>query len=302
MKLIYYVSKYLGLVGFEWNQNSPSCGRTIVSVNCIIVHFLLITIPTFMDLLHFENETSPISEIIVLISKVISHVILVVLCFYNQRNVCSIMKNLMQSSQLLVNECFYIRITAVIVHLCLGITAIIMSHIFTWYSMERNLNFIPHYLLYIFTDLSLYVVELQFINCVLLLKQCFADINTRLETVKFTRKCSMELSTVYAADFLRKLEYFHSFHDSLCDIAHLVNTVYSPVVLLDIGLSFIRSTQKLYRIVFSNLIAEPGILSVYSLIYKCFQWIKITFLIYACSSCSQKVSDTHLFCRNYQQR
>lgn len=292
MKLIYYVSKYLGLVGFEWNQNSPSSGRTIVSVNCIIVHFLLITVLTSMDLLHFENETSFISEIFVLISKAISHMILVILCFYNKRNICRIMKNLMHSSQLLENGYFYIRIAVVIVHLCLGITAIILSHIIAWFYMERYLNFIPRYVLYIFTDLSLYVIELQFINCVLSLKQCFADINSRMQTVKFTRN-SMELSTVYAAGTLRTLEYFHLFHDSLCDIARLVNTVYSPVVLLDIGLSFIRSTQKLYRIVFSNLIREPGIPFFYSFIYKCFQWMKFLFLICACSSCSQEVSGTH---------
>jgi hypothetical protein len=294
MKLIYYVSKYLGLVGFEWNQNSPSCGRTIVSANCIIFHILLITVLTSMDLLHFENETSFISEIIVLISKAISHIILVILCFYNQTNICSIMRSLMHSSQLLVNGYFYVRITVVIVHLCLGITAILLSHTIAWFQMERYLKFIPRYVLYIFTDLSLYVIELQFINCVLFLKQCFADINSRIETVMFTRKCSMQLSTVYAAGFLRTLESFHSFHDSLCDIAHLVNTVYSPVVLLDIGLSFIRSTQKLYRIVFSRLIREPGIPYFYSLIYKCFQWIKFIFLIFACSSCSQKVSGTRL--------
>jgi hypothetical protein len=294
MKLMYYVPKYLGLVGFEWNHSSPSCRRTIVSVNCIIVHSLLITVLTSMDLLHFENETPFISEIIVLISKAISHIILVILCFYNQRNICSIMKNLIHWSQLLVNEYFYSRIIVVIVHLALGITAIILSNIIAWFRMERCLNFTPRYVLYIFTDLSLYVIELQFINCVLILKQCFAEINSRMETVMFARTCSMELSTAYTAGFLRTLESFHSFHVSLCDIAHLVNSVYSPVVLLDIGLSFIRSTQKLYRIVFSNLIRETGIPYFHSLTCKCFQWMKFIFLIYACSSCSQKVSGTYL--------
>jgi hypothetical protein len=293
MKLIYCVSKYLGLVAFEWNQRS-SCGRTIVSVNCIVIHFLIIAILTSIDLLHFENEVSYISEIINVISKAISHIILVILCFYNQRNICRIIKNLIHWSKLLVNEFFYARITVVIVHLCLGITVIILSNITEWFLMERGLNFIPRYILHIFTDISMYVIGLQFINCVLLLKQCFADINLRMETVKFTRECSMEPSTVYTAGFLRTLESFHSFHDALCDIAHLVNSVYSPVVLLDIGLGFIRSTQKLYRIILSNLNREIGIPYFHSLIYRCFQWIKFIFLIYACSSCSQEVSGTHL--------
>jgi hypothetical protein len=204
------------------------------------------------------------------------------------------MKNLMHCSQPLVKEYFYSRIAVVIVHLALGITAIILSNIIAWFRMERCLNYIPRYILYIFTDLSLYIIELQFINCVLILKQCFAEMNSRMETVKFARTCSMELSTVYAAGLLRTLESFHSFHGSLCDIADLVNSVYSPVVLLDIGLSFIRSTQKLYRIVFSNLIRETGIPYFHSLTCKCFQWMKFIFLIYACSSCSQKVRGTYL--------
>jgi hypothetical protein len=294
MKLMYYVSKCLGLVGFEWNEISPSCRRKIISVKGIVLHLFLTAVLTSMELFHFENEVFFISEIVTLISKVISHVILVILCFYNQRNICSIMKNVMQWSELLVNEYFYFRITVIIMHLCLGATIIIVYNIIDWFRMERYLDFSPRYILYIFTDLSLHVTELQFVNCVVFLNQCFTDINLRMETIQFTRTCNKEISTVYTTVLLRKLEFFCSFHDSLCDMAHLVNSVYSPVVLLDVGLSFIRSTQKLYHIVLSNLIQEIGVQHFHSVTYKCFQWIKFTFLIYACSSCSQKVSGTHL--------
>jgi hypothetical protein len=294
MKLMYYVSKYLGLMGYEWNQISPSCRRKAVSVNCIVLHLLFLAVLTLMGLFNFENEVLFISEIITLISEVISYVILVILCCYNERNIYRIMKNVMQWRELLVNEYFCFRITAVIVHPCLGITVMITVTIVDWFHMEKYLNVIPRYILYIFTDLSLHVIELQFINCVLFLKHCFADINVGMETIKFTRICNTGLSTVYAAGLLRKLESFYSFHDSLCDMAHLANSVYSSVVLLDVGLSFIRSTQKLYRIVLSNLIQETGIPYFHSIIYKCFQWIKFIFLIYACSSCSQKVSGTNL--------
>jgi len=285
MKLMNYVSKSLGLVEFTWNE----VGKSNVSVSYfIVIHFLVIASLIYVAVHHFKTEDSFTLETMSIISKTASHAIIVILCIRNRRNTCTITKYLAQRCHLLVNEFFCSKMTVVVVQLLLGITVIIFSNVFEWFHMGRCLSYIPRCVLYIFTSFSMYVVEMQFINSVLLLKQYFAYINSQLAA----GHC-ISLTTAYPAATLKTLKFLHSFHEYLCDIAQLLNCVYSPVIILDIGLSFFRSTYKLYCIVFPNLGLEPGIPYIHSLIYRCFHWIKFIFLIYVCNSCTKNVSGTY---------
>jgi hypothetical protein len=291
IKLVYYVSKSFGLVGFTWNQGFPAFGRSNIAITCIVVHFFLIAALIFIDLHRFETEVSSILEIMIAVSKPISHTIVVTICFYHQRNICGITKNLVHWNLLVcLQEHFCTKICVVIAQLLLGITVIIFSDISEWFYMERCLIYFPRYALHTIINLSMCMVELQFVNFVLLLKQYFACVNTKLGSVRFTAKRIVDFTNIYQPSTLKTLKSLHSFYDSLCDVAEQLNGIYSPVILLDIGLSFFRSTQKLYRIVFSNLGQDSGILYPHILVYRCFHWMKFIFLIYACSSCTKRVS------------
>jgi hypothetical protein len=289
VKLIYNISKYLGLVEFTWSQGIPVFKRSTVAVTRIVVQFVIIVALVFMNFNRFETEVSSVSEIMIAVSKPISHAIVVIICFCHQSNIRGIIQKLVHFNHLLASkkEFFNIKLTVIVVQLLLGIAVIIFSNTFEWFYKERCLIYIPNYALYIFIDLSIYVVELQFINFVLQLKQYFAGINTKLGDSRLKAGSIMEPPN------LKTLEYLHLFYDALCDVAESLNSVYSPVVLLDIGISFFRSTQKLHRIILSNLGKDPGILYPHTLVYRSFHWIKFIFIISACSSCVKSVSDTY---------
>jgi hypothetical protein len=290
MKLLYCVSKWFGLVGFRWNQGPPARGKSIVSVARIVVHVLFTAALAFMDLRHLESEILCVSEPLTGVSKTLGHIILIILCLCNERNICKITKNFEELSHQLGRKHVYPKTAAVIAQLCLGITVMLLSNTFVWFHMGESLCSVPRHVLCIFTDFSLYIVELQFINFVLFVKQYFADINLRLGNMNFRAKSTNQLTAAYPPATLRSLVYLQTCHDNLCDIAQLLNCVYSPVILIDVGFSLFRSTQKLYRIVFSNLDRKSAVPCFHSLIDKSFHWTKFIFLIHACSSCCKNVS------------
>jgi hypothetical protein len=290
VKLLHCVSKCLGLVGFTWNHASPSYGKLVVSIARIVVHILVTATLVFMDLQNFQSEVLSVPEVLTVASKTISHILVIILCLCNERNICRITKTLERWSYQLVTERVNSSTIIVTAQLCLGITVILLSNRFDWCRVENNLISVPRHVLYIFTDFSTYVVELQFINFVLFVKQHFAGINLQLRHVTFRARGTTQLTAVFPPAALSTVQHLNAFHDILCDIAQLLNCVYSPIVLIDVGFSLFRSTQKLNRIFFSNLGRKSDIFSFYSLIYKCFHWTKFIFLIYACRLCSNNVS------------
>lgn len=294
INLMYYVSKYFGLVVFRWNRDFPVLERFTISIKLIVAHISLIVSLIFIDLHRFESEVSSALDIMIAVSKPVSHTIVVTICFCHQTNICDITKNLVHWNYLLVGlkESVCTKIRVVIPQLLLGIALIIFSDMSEWFYVERCSIYFPRNAIYTIIDLSMYVVELQFINFVLHLQQYFAGVNTHLANGRFTAKRIMEFNYIYKPPKLKTVEYLHSFYDSLCDVAESLNCIYSPIILLDIGLSFFRSTQKLYRIVFSNFVKDSGTLYPHMLVNRCFHWIKFIFLIYACSSCIKSVSDT----------
>jgi hypothetical protein len=290
MTLLLRVSKCLGLVGFTRNQGPSACGKSVVAIATVVVNFLFTAALAFMDLHNLEFEVLCVSEMLTVVSKTISHVTVIILCFCNEVNIYKITKNLQELSDQLVTDYVYTKTIPVTAQLCLGITVILLSNTFEWFHMGESLISLPRHVLYTFTDFSVYVIELQFINFVLFVKQCFANINTKLGNVKFRAKSTTQLTTVYPPATLRSIEYLQAFHDTLCDITQLLNCVYSPIILIDVGFSLFRSTQKLFRIIFSNLGRKSAIPCFQLLVDKCFHWIKLIFIINACGLCSNNVS------------
>jgi hypothetical protein len=89
------------------------------------------------------------------------------------------------------------------------------------------------------------LVECHFSNFVRLLTRHFSDINSVLDAA-----CSPAKSRdVICTGSLRSTGVFMSLHDSVCDVSALVNSIYSPIVLMAAGQSFLIAVYVLYYIV-----------------------------------------------------
>jgi hypothetical protein len=79
---MYYVSRFFRLVGFTWKQGFPIFWESTVVVTLIVVHIFLMAALTLIDTHLFQTKMFSILEIMVAVSKPISHTIVVIICFF----------------------------------------------------------------------------------------------------------------------------------------------------------------------------------------------------------------------------
>jgi len=132
---------------------------------------------------------------------------------------------------------------------------------------------------------SILFVERHFSNSILLLTQNFSDVNSVLEAV-----CSPAKSrNVIPTGSLRSTRVLMSLHDSVCDVSELVNSIYSPIMLIGAGEGFLISVYVLYYTVarFLGFNTPEVNVAMHSTLLLCI--LKLLNTVPPCYCCSYEV-------------
>ena len=245
VKLIYYCSKVLGLIPFVHISNTSNF-ESKISVPFLVwtVFFMLFYSAGYIaDFMHKMsvydgNSVYEIVGISALFYAACSYPIDVVVLSVNRRNLVKVMDKLIQLDHTLRPQNSK-KLIFVIFQLCIAFTLVASSTVHYWLNANTFLVMVP-------VAFSTLVVEFHFSNFVRLLTQHFSDINSVLETA-----CSPTKSRdiVISTGSLRSTRVLMSLHDAVCDVSALVNCIYSPIILMASGQSFLIAVCTLYYIV-----------------------------------------------------
>jgi len=137
---------------------------------------------------------------------------------------------------------------------------------------------------------SALVVEFHFSNFILLLTQHFSDINSVLEAACSPAKSRNMIRT----GSLKSTRVLMSLHDSMCDVSALVNSIYSPIMLIGAGHSFLLAVYVLYYTVarFLGFNTPEVNVSMHSTLLLCI--LKTLNTVQPCYCCSYEVRNGNI--------
>jgi hypothetical protein len=245
VKLMYYCSKVLGLIPFVHISNTSNF-ESKISVPCLTwtVFFMLFYstgyIADFMYQIssYDRNSVYEVVGISALFCAAYLYPIDMFVLSVNRRNLVKVMDKLLQLDRTLRPKNSK-KLIFVIFQLCIAFTLIASSTVHYWLNAKSCGN---TFLIMVPIAFSALVVEFHFTNFVRLLTQHFSDINSVLETACSPAKSRDMIPT----GSLRSTRVLMSLHDSVCDVSALVNSIYSPIILMAAGQSFLVSVYVLY--------------------------------------------------------
>jgi hypothetical protein len=161
--------------------------------------------------------------------------------------------------------------------------------------MGESLNYIPCHALHIFTVFSMCNVEVQFIISVLVMTQCFADINLDLGNVTFIGKGTKLLTAVSTEATVRYLNTYKYFA-TLYVISPIYYTVFILLSCRQMDLVYVAQHKNNIVLFYKTWGRTSAIPSFHSLIYKIFHWSKFIFIIHVCilfSTCKKILCVTY---------
>jgi hypothetical protein len=200
----------------------------------------------------------------------------------NRRNLVKVMDKLMEIDRTLMPKNSK-KLIFVIFQLGVAFTLVSSSAVHFLFFAHAWAN---SFLILIAIAFSVLVVEFHFSNFVRLLTQHYSDINSVLEAA-----CSAAKSgdVVIPTVSLRSTPVLMSLHDSVCDVSELVNSIYSPIILIGAGQSFLITVYVLYYSVARHLdFNTPEVnLAINSSLLFCI--LKLLNVIPTCDRCSCEV-------------
>ena len=246
VKLMYYCSKVLGLIPFVHISNT-STFESKLSLPCLTwtVFLLLLYSTGYIADFMYEistydgNSVYEIVGISLAFYSACCYPILLLVLSVNRRNLVKVMDKLIRIDRTLSPKNSKMLIF-VIFQLSVAFTFIVSSTVYYW----LNANACAYsFLVMVPIAFSNLVVEFHFSNIVLLLTQHFSIINSVLEAA-----CSPAnpRDFVISTDYQKSTRLLMSLHDSVCDVIALVNSTYSPIVLIGAGQSFLIAVVVLY--------------------------------------------------------
>ena len=246
VKLMYYCSKVLGLVPFVHISNT-STFESKLSLPCLTwtVFLLLLYITGYIADFMYEissydrNSVYEIVGISLRFCAAFSYPIIVLVLLVNRRNLVKIMDNLIRIDSTLSPKNSKMLIF-VIFQLSVAFTLIVSSEVHYWLNAKACAN---SFLIMIPITFSILVVDFHFSNFVRLLTQHFSGINSVLEAA-----CSPAnpRDFVISTGHQKSTWVLMSLHDSVCDVIALANSIYSPIILIGAGQSFLMAVVVLY--------------------------------------------------------
>ena len=245
VKLMYYCSKVLGLIPFV-HISKTSTFESKISLPCLTWTVFLVLfystgyIADFMYEISIYDRNSVYQAVglSALFCSACSYPIDVLVLSVNRRNLVKVMDKLIQLDHTL-RPTNSKKLIFVIFQLCIAFTLVASSTVHFWLNATACTSTI---LVMVPISFSVLVVECHFSNFVRLLTRHFSDINSVLEAA-----CSPAKSRdVICTGSLRSTGVFMSLHDSVCDVSVLVNSIYSPIVLMAAGQGFLITVYVLY--------------------------------------------------------
>jgi hypothetical protein len=167
------------------------------------------------------------------------YLISVLVLSVNRRNLVKVMDKLIEIDRTLMPKNRK-KLIFVIFQLGVAFTLVVSSTVHHWLNANAHAN---TFLIIIPIAFSALVVEFHFSNFVRLLTQHYSDINSVLEAACSAAKVR---DVVIPTGSLRSTPVLMSLHDSVCDVSELVNSIYSPIILIGAGQSFLVAVYNLY--------------------------------------------------------
>jgi len=288
VKLMYYCSKVLGLVPF-FHISKTSNFESKISLPCLTwtVFLMLFYSTGFITYVMYEissydrNSVYEIAAISVQFCGAFSYPIVSLVLSVNRRNLVKVTDKLIQLDRTLRPRNSK-KLIFVIFQLCVAFTLVASSVVH--YSLNANVHAYA-FLVMIPIAFSIQVVELHFSSFVRLLTQHFSDINSVLEAA-----CSLAKSRdMISTGSLRSTRVLMSLHDSVCDVSAMVNWIYSPIMLMTAGQSFLVALYILYYSVakFLDFNAPEVNVAMHISLLLCI--LKVLNVIMPCYRCSCEV-------------
>jgi hypothetical protein len=249
VKLMYYCSKVLGLIPFIHIANTSSFESNISlpSLTWTIFLTLLYGIMHIDNLMYEINtyDRNSVYETVGIPVKFYSaccYPISVFVLWCKRRSLIKVICKLIELDNALRPKNSK-KLIFVIIQLCIACTLIASSTVQYWLKASGYTN---TFLIIVPVVFSVQVVEFQFSNLIRLLTQYFLAINSVLEVACLSVK---HRDFVISTGSLRATRLLVSLHDSACDVTVLVNSIYSPILLLSVGGSFVCAVYVVYFIV-----------------------------------------------------
>jgi hypothetical protein len=288
VKLMYYCSKVLGLIPFV-HISKTSTFESKISLPCLTWTVFLVLFYSTGYIADFMYEISGFDRNLMYQAVGLSALFCSACCYpidvlvlsVNQRNLVKVMDKLMQLDHTL-RPTNGKKLFFVIFQLCIAFTLVASSTVHFWLNVNARTSIV---LIMVPVTFSGLVAEFHFSNFVRLLTRHFSVINSVLEAA-----CSPAKSRdVICAGSLRSTGVFMSLHDSLCDVSALVNSIYSPIILMAAGQSFLIAVYVLYYIVARVLGFNTPELNLAMNISLLLCILKLLNMVPPCYRCSREV-------------
>jgi hypothetical protein len=246
VKLMYYCSKVLGLIPFVHISNTSNFEtKTSLPSLAWTVFFILFCITGYIADYMYEissydrNSVYEVVSITVTTCTCCCYPIFILVLSVNRKNLVKVMDKLIQLDRTLRPK-YSKTLFFVIFQLCVAFTLVASSTLHYWLNSNTCAN---TYLILVPIALSTMIVEFHFSNFVRLLTQHFSDINSVLEAPCSPTKPK---DVVITSGSVRSMRLLVSLHDSVCDVTAMVNSIYSPIVLVGAEQSFLVAVFILY--------------------------------------------------------
>jgi hypothetical protein len=289
VKLMYYYSKVLGLIPFV-HISKTSTFESEISLPCLTWTVLLVLFYSTGYIADFMYEISIYDLNSVYEVAVITGVFYTACCYpigvlvlsVNRRKLVKVMDKLIEIDRTL-RTTNRKKLVFVIFQLCITFTLVALSTVHFWLNATARRS---TFLVMVPIAFSALVVEFHFSNFVRLLALYFSDINSVLEVACSSAKSrDVAISTVS----LRSTRILMSLHDSVCDVSALVNSIYSPVVMMGAGQSCLITVYVLYYTVARFLSSNTPEVNVAMHSSLLFGIMKLLTVIPPCYWCSCEV-------------
>jgi hypothetical protein len=294
VKLMYYCSKVLGLIPFMHIANTSNFEFKI-SLPSLTWTVFLVLFSSIMYLANFMYEIrsydrNSVYDMVGISTKVYSvscYLVAVLVLWCNRSSLITVTDELIRLDATLRPKNRK-KLIFVIIQLCVFFTLIASST--THYWLKANVHTYTFFIM-IPAVCSIQVVEIQFSNFVRLLTQHFLDINSVLVAAFFSAK---HRDVLISTSSLRSTRLLVSLHDSVCDVCELVNSIYSPIILLGAGGSFITAVYVIYFNAAKFLDFNTPEVNLAMQISLLFCTLKLLNIVHPCYMCSCEVRNDKL--------
>ena len=269
VRVFYYVSKLLGLVTFDYGEET----WILRIIQCLIFSVIVLLnlggivsrfVSRFCSSVTSEGPASFLIKMLVTSQNSVCYAVSNVMLFIYREKLNSAAETLIRSRMTCGKRSRVLQHVLVEIYLGLFITVMFI----VLFDLEIHQPS-PTPIVYGVTLFANYIVCLQFASLLLLVKRNFEQINCRLEVVRIGDARGLQ-----------------AHHEAMCDTAHVLNTIYSPSILLSISYILHATVYSQFFIV----LQIPGRSYSYNYLIVSYVLLKLFVLTLSCQNTATEVS------------